>query len=279
MTITFALAEKTQRYTTTQDKDKYLHRIVKKFSTDDVNSRVSTIDTNTIAKESNGTPDSYNPASILEDQNFLLNSHKRTKQNTNRYFNDERISLPMIRNNSDINQKIPFGVKRISWSKNINRCLSKGNQGSTAEDPQAIFSENYYKTVEQESIPQNLHKESLQSHMGSQLKQRTRNNQNFAPRNTEIIKNIYAKGQNEQVILSQDYSRFNSIASRVCEWEANGVKWMWKSFDITSKANRNNCKLTPIIFFKTQTTNSYQSWMGNEYSSLDYDGKVNQGKN
>ena len=189
---------------------------MKKVSNDDLSSRISTIDTNTIAKKSNETPESYTPLSTTDDQNFLVGSHKRTKQKSGRYFNDERISLPLIKSNSEINKEIPFSIKRISCSKNIKRCLEDGNSKNESEDSQKILSENYYKKVEQKSMPLNMQKGLVNNNGNYNSKHRTRNNINITQRNTDRFRQDIDVNNFENGVLSQDYVRFKQ-KSQDCE--------------------------------------------------------------
>lgn len=62
----------------------------------DLNSRVFNIDTHKV-------------------QNFLKNSHKRTKKTSKRYFGDERLSLPQISKvGGDKKKSVPFLNKRTN---------------------------------------------------------------------------------------------------------------------------------------------------------------------
>ena len=272
------IADRTQRYSITQEKDKFLHRIIKKLSNDDVNSRVSTIDTNTITKKSNGTPETYTPVSNSDDQNFLVSSHKRTKQKPSRYFNDERISLPMIKSNSEINKKIPFGVKRISCSKNIKRCFVNSNPHNSNEDNQ-VLSDNYYMTVENNSVLKSLQEFQIESNTNHTQKHRTRNIPCFSQRNTEKTRQSNEPNHFDKGVLSQDYGKFNKIFSRLCECTVNGIKCTWKSLYSTNKNIWSKGKLIPMVIFKSQIADSQLSSMENESNSLTYENcSVYQGK-
>lgn len=52
-----------------------------------------------------------------EDKNFLANSHKRTKIISNRYFKEERISLPQLKPSCKIDNQNPFGLRHGSCVK------------------------------------------------------------------------------------------------------------------------------------------------------------------
>ena len=112
-----------ERSINTQGKLKFISK-VKNPTHDEASSRVSTIDTNNFVHKNLGTPDSQaQNLNSHSDQNFLQNAHKRIKKESNRYFKDERISLPVIKKNIVINTKIPFENKRISCSKNLQKCF------------------------------------------------------------------------------------------------------------------------------------------------------------
>lgn len=85
-----------------------------------MSSRVSTMDTNYMKTPNRAQSDNVKGIMEGDDQNFLSNSHKRTKKTSTRYPNEEKqaptekMMFPQIKLNHQMGRKIPFGVKRIS---------------------------------------------------------------------------------------------------------------------------------------------------------------------
>jgi len=136
--LTYLIVEhQTARPVMTQGENKlYCHKVpvVRK---DGSSSRISTIDTNEYAKSNH---------QAAQDSNFLSKWHKRTKKSWVRYFDDARVSLPQIKKNSIIQNHIPFGAKKISWSKGLEQrleSLADSTEDSLA-NKNARFSDHYY---------------------------------------------------------------------------------------------------------------------------------------
>ena len=276
------LDDANERSINTQGKLKFISK-VKSPTHDEVSSRVSTIDTNNFVHKNLGTPDSQaQNLTSHNDQNFLQNAHKRTKKESNRYFKDERISLPVIKKNIVINTKIPFENKRISCSKNLQKCFGslsptqKQIDDNVVQESSEVQIDNYYyQTVAFDAVAQRKSKLELENQMKIYSKNKTRNYDGVGKGNTDFIRKININSPFGYGVQSQDWEIYNKDWLQQCDWTSKGIKWNWNLLNLANNNNQRIENSASWMFFQSQKVCSNTSQIKEDSQQCDYEDHYN----
>ena len=224
---------------------------------------MSTIDTNAFGQNNKETADSQPSNDIIQnEQNFLLNAHKRTKKASNRYFNDERISLPTIKQNNEINKNTLFGTKRISWTKNLQKWF-EGLNTAAVEESENDSSTNmpidnyYYQTIDFDAVSRKQYKTDFNGKWKSKFKSKTRNNPGVIKFNSDYLRNMDYPNQYKFWLLSQDSETYKNSSNNLWDWETKGIKWYCNFLNLEDTFHNNQQKLVSQMLFKSQNVDNF----------------------